>query len=333
LFEPSQAYAVTSAEKQAEADAVKRRMDEWEALLEQYACDYYDALDAHDLAVTNMAEAQTRIDEAVARLSELQSTLDTRARTMYKQGPLSFMDVIFGSNSFVEFSTSWDLLNSLNARDAELIAECEEARQAAEAARAEHALQEQIASQKLAEAEDIYAEAQEVLAAYQEELENLEAEVAQLIEEERRAEEERKRREEEARRQAAAASNGGGNPGGYVPYDGTTYGSIVEAAYSRLGCPYIWAASGPNSFDCSGLTSWCYRFVGISIPRGGNAQYSSAPMRMAVSEAEPGDILWKPGHVGIYIGGGQYIHAPRPGDVVRIANISGSSWVGAARWF
>lgn len=335
---PGQAFAVTSAEKQAEADALKRKMDEWEVQLEQYASDYYDAMDAYDRAVANMAEAQERIDAAVAREAELQTTLDQRARNMYKQGPMSFMDIIFGSRSFVEFTTSWDLLNTLNGRDAALIAECQAAREEAEAARAEYALQEQIAKQKLAEAEEIYIQGQELLAAYESELANLEAEVAELIEAERRAEEERLRREEEARRAREAANRGsggggGGNPGGYVPYDGTRYSSIVEAAYSRLGCPYIWAASGPNEFDCSGLTSWCYRLVGIYIPRGGNAQYTDAPMRMEVWEAEPGDILWKPGHVGIYIGGGQYIHAPRPGDVVRIGNISSSSWVGASRWY
>jgi cell wall-associated NlpC family hydrolase len=338
LLTPTLAFATTSAEKQAEADEVKRKMDEWEILLEQYASDYYDALDAYDLAVENMNAAQLRIDEAVAREDELTRQLDERARTMYKQGPLSFLDVIFGSHSFVEFTTSWDLLNTLNNRDVELIRECQEARAEAEAAHEEYERQEQIAIQKLAEAEEIRNEAQAIYDAYQAELERLNEEVRQLIEEERRAEEERQRRlEEERQRQAQAqaqASSGGGTagPSGYVPYDGSTFSSIVDAAMSRLGCPYVWAATGPNSFDCSGLTSWCYRQVGISIPRGGNAQYLDAPMKLAVSDAQPGDILYKPGHVGLCIGGGQFIHAPRPGYYVCIMNISGYGWVGAARW-
>ncbi|MCL2632500.1 MAG: NlpC/P60 family protein [Coriobacteriia bacterium] len=330
---PNKAFATTSAEKQAEADEVKRKMDEYDLLLSQYANDYYDAMDAHDQALRNMEEAQGRIDAAVARTSEIQAELGRRARSMYKQGPLSYLDVIFGSSTFVEFSTSWDLLNSINNRDAALIAQCEDARAEAELAREEYAIQEQIAIQKLEEAEEIYKAGQDVMAAYQAELNRLEAEVRQLIEEERRAEEERRRREEEEARRQAQANTPPGGSYGYVAYDGRTFSSIVEAAYSRLGCPYVWAATGPNSFDCSGLTSWCYRQVGIYIPRGGNAQYYNAPMRMSVSEAQPGDILWNTSHVGLCIGGGQFIHAPRPGDVVKISTISGYGWLGAARWY
>jgi cell wall-associated NlpC family hydrolase len=332
---PSMAYAVTSAEKQAEADAVKRKMDDWDEQLNHLSNVYYDAMDAHDQAVERMNEAQRRIDAAVARQHELQAMLGARARSMYKQGPLSFLDVIFSSTTFVEFSTSWDMLNAVNNRDAEMIAECEAARAEAEAAREEYSMQEQIAAQKLAEAEEALREGQAIMRAYEAELAKLEAEVRELIAEERRREEEERARreaEERARQQAQSQSSGGGNPGGYVPYDGSSFGSIVEAAMSRLGCPYIWAATGPNEFDCSGLTSWCYRQVGKYIPRGGNAQYSSAPMRHSVSDAQPGDILWKYNHVGLYIGGGQFIHAPRPGDVVRIANVSGYGWSGASRW-
>lgn len=95
--------------------------------------------------------------------------------------------------------------------------------------------------------------------------------------------------------------------------------SVVGAAYSRLGCPYKWGAAGPNAFDCSGLVVWCYAKAGKSLPHSSGA-LASAGTRVSISSAKPGDILWKPGHVGIYIGGGKYIHAPHTGDVVKISS-------------
>ena len=115
----------------------------------------------------------------------------------------------------------------------------------------------------------------------------------------------------------SAASNAYGN-------------AVVSAAYSKLGAPYKWGADGPNAFDCSGFVKWCYSKVGISLPHSSSAQ-KSAGTQISVSAAEPGDILWKSGHVGIYIGGGKYIHAPQTGDVVKISSVSGSGFVCAIR--
>jgi cell wall-associated NlpC family hydrolase len=322
----------TSAEKQAEADQVKAKLDEWAMALDDASNRYYEAIAAHDVATAAMEEAKGNSQAAEARVSELQSRLGTRAASMYKHGQLSFFEVLFGAHSFSEFTSSWSFLNSINGDDAEMIEQCKEAKREAQKAQEEYAVQEKIAQQKLDEADEIRIEAEETTAAYQAELNSLEAEIAELIEKERKEEEERQAAAAAAAAAEAARQNSGFNwVGDSGNYDVGTYGSIVEAAYSRLGCPYVWAASGPTTFDCSGLTSWCYRQVGISIPRGGNAQFSSAPIQMPVSEAQPGDILWKYNHVGIYIGGGQFIHAPQTGDVVRIASNMGM-WQGASRW-
>ena len=96
--------------------------------------------------------------------------------------------------------------------------------------------------------------------------------------------------------------------------------AIVEAARSKLGCAYVYGAEGPDTFDCSGLTQWCYNQVGISIPRNTEQQKNGAKKVVQISEARVGDILYKDGHVAIYIGNGEYIHAPQPGDVVKVAN-------------
>lgn len=101
----------------------------------------------------------------------------------------------------------------------------------------------------------------------------------------------------------------------------TTIGEqIVEIAKTQLGVPYVYGGQTPNKcFDCSGLTQWCYSQVGISIPRTSGSQKTSGHV-VSLSEARVGDILWRDGHVAIYIGGNQYLHAPHTGDVVRIAS-------------
>ncbi|MDR2956682.1 MAG: C40 family peptidase [Coriobacteriales bacterium] len=324
---PSTAFATPSEDKRLEADAVRRRLDEWEALLNQYSNDYYAALAEYDQAITDLDAAAKHYEETVINQDRIQTQLGQRVRYMYKDGQLTFLNVIFGSHTFYDFTANWDFFNLLNRRDADLIAEANRARDNAEQALASLKIKEQIAVQKLAEAEEIRRNAVTIVNSYRAELEKLEDEVRQLIEEERLAEEERLRQEWEA-----LSNQRPSNPGTNVEYQDEIARIIVEAAYSRLGCPYVWAASGPNAFDCSGLTSWCYRQAGLSIPRGGNAQYFDAPMRLAVVDAKPGDILFKPGHVGLYIGGGKFIHAPNPSTVVKITEMAGYGWHGASRW-
>ena len=95
--------------------------------------------------------------------------------------------------------------------------------------------------------------------------------------------------------------------------------AVLEAARSQLGVPYVWGGSTPGeALDCSGLTQWCYSQAGIAIPRTANEQHEGGE-EVPLSEARPGDILWRDGHVAIYVGGDSYIHAPKPGDVVREA--------------
>ena len=109
-------------------------------------------------------------------------------------------------------------------------------------------------------------------------------------------------------------------------------GAVLEAALAQVGDPYVWGGSGPNGFDCSGLTSYAYRAVGVSLPHSSRAQ---SQMGQAVSrdQLQPGDLVffYSPvSHVGIYIGNGQMVHAPTSGDVVKVAPLM-SGFSGARR--
>jgi len=104
--------------------------------------------------------------------------------------------------------------------------------------------------------------------------------------------------------------------------------AIVREAFKHLGKPYVWGAKGPNTFDCSGLTYYVYMKATGHYIGGWTSEQQYAGTQIPVSQAQPGDLVfWGPSsgvthHVGIYIGNGQFIHAPQPGDKVRVTSIS-----------
>ncbi|USQ83058.1 NlpC/P60 family protein [Streptomyces phaeoluteigriseus] len=109
--------------------------------------------------------------------------------------------------------------------------------------------------------------------------------------------------------------------------------AAVSYAYAKLGSPYVWGATGPNAFDCSGLVQAAYRAAGVSLPRTTYAQID-AGRRVSRSELRPGDLVFFYSgitHVGIYIGGGKMIHAPNPSAPVRVAPIDEMPYAGASR--
>jgi cell wall-associated NlpC family hydrolase len=319
-FNLKRAYAdPTSAEKQAEVDEVKKKLETWAAELDKASADYFTALEAHDAAVARMGEAEAGIKAAEAEVKRLQERLNARATAMYKDGEISFLHVLFGATSFTEFATTWDILSSINAGDATLVGQSKQAKQDSQTARDEYSAQEKIAQEKQEEAEEIKIRAEETVAAAETQIASLEAEVAALLQKEK--EEEERRQREAAEAAAAANNNNTGRRGDGIPkFTGGKTDIICQAAISQLGVPYRWGGSTPGvGLDCSGLTQWCYRQAGVSIGRVDTAQKNGATSVLPVSEALPGDILWRYGHVGIYMGGGAYIHAPQTGDVVRYA--------------
>ena len=123
-----------------------------------------------------------------------------------------------------------------------------------------------------------------------------------------------------------------GAPTVNVPASGGA-ATAVAAAKSKLGSAYVWAAAGPSTFDCSGLTMWAWAQAGVSLPHSSSMQYSSGS-KVSVSSLQPGDLVFYGSpihHVALYVGGGQVIHAPQTGDVVRYASVDMMPIVGAVR--
>ena len=325
LLKPALAFAEpTAADKLAEADAVRARIVDMQAQLDVVTEQYYKALDEHAAAQQAVADAQARIDEATAQIAGLQEKLGSRARSMYRTGQSSVLDFIMGATTFEEFAQNWDLLEKLNDNDASFVQQTKDLRAEVEAAKAELERQEQIAAEAAAEAQRIKEDAERSVAELQALLAQLDAEAQSLL-----------AQEQEAARQAEIAAARSRSYG----YSGTTspvpsQGSVVDYALSRIGCPYVWGAAGPDAFDCSGLVRWAYLQVGMSLPHQTEALYNAAKARLPVSQAQPGDVLWVGygdgynGHVGIACnaGGTHYVHATTFG--ARVRDTDGLGWAG-----
>ncbi|MCF4121125.1 NlpC/P60 family protein [Antribacter sp. KLBMP9083] len=100
--------------------------------------------------------------------------------------------------------------------------------------------------------------------------------------------------------------------------------AVVSIAARYLGVPYLWGGSSPEGFDCSGFTSYVYAQVGIDLPRTSSEQRYAGTV-ISRSEAQPGDLIWSPGHIAIYAGDGMQIEAPVPGSTVKYSRIWQSS--------
>lgn len=364
LVVPQFAFAETAAEKQAEADSVRNQLVGLQADLEAAGENYYAALDEQESAQRAMETEQTKIDEASSQISDLQGRLSTRARSMYRSGSSTFIDFLLGATSFSEFTQNWTLLNQMNANDADLVGETKTAREQLQAAKDEYARQEKIAADKAAEAKQIHEEVQVKVANATELVNSLDAEAQELLQQEQAAAAAAAAAKAQAEAEAAAAaeaaanannassntsssnsytdsssnsssydSDSGSSSGGSTvvyPSGGSAGDNSAAFSYAmtRIGCPYVWGAEGPDSFDCSGLVTWAYRQIGISLPHQSESQMACATNVVSVSEARPGDVLWRYGHVGIAgsYGGSYYVHAPTFGAYVR--DTDSLSWSG-----
>lgn len=339
------AFAAPSDDKQAEAQAALQKLNQYQNELDQASANYEAAHQEQIDAQNRVDEAQKQIEEKTAQIEKDQQRLSDRARDMYRSGDTNFLDVILGASSFEQFATTWNMLETLNGNDAELVSETKTAREDLQAAKQEAEEQAKVASDKAEEAKSVAEAADQKASEMQQTYNSLSAEAQELISQERAA--------QEAQQQAAAAaaeqngtagndaattitnnnrnntiSNNSSNSSNSNKNNASSSAtnnskpqsvsgnSVVNRAYSQLGKPYEWAAVGPNSFDCSGLVSYC---LTGSYSRLGTTGTFMGWTR--VSSPQPGDICVNSHHCGIYIGGGQMIHAPRTGDVVKVSSV------------
>lgn len=342
------AIETSAAEKQAEVDTALASLENMQVALDEASQKYTQCILDEEAARARMEECQQRIEAKTAEMHDLQDTLSSRARNIYRQGNSSFIDVLLGADSFEEFASNWSLLNTITNQDAEFVAATRAARAELQEAHVELEEQEKIAQDNLDEAEKVRIEAEAMVAEMQAIYDSLSAEAAELLEQARaaraaeqtaRAEAEELARQEQAAREEAArraaeaaaaaaaaqsASTGGGSTAVATESSsgssgGTTYeggSDIVSRAYACLGAPYVWGAVGPYGYDCSGLVSYCY--LGTHARMGTTYTFMTYPQ---VSNPQPGDICTHSSHCGIYIGNGQMIHASTYGVGVIIGPV------------
>ena len=331
---PQAAVAETAAEKQAEAEEALANLNAMQDTLDRLSAEYGEALMAQEAAEEARDAAQARIEEISAEIASLQDRLGERAREMYRSGGVSFIEILLGARSFEDFATSWDMLNKVNENDALMVEQQKALREEAEAQEAEYAAQAELAAQKSAEAAEAEAQAEATVAEMQAIYDSLSEEAERLLEEERAAQEaaEAARAAAIVAASAAAAAEEGDDDGGYYDADSDSTpvaygdgGDTVSRAYSCLGAPYVWGGVGPYGYDCSGLVSYC--LTGEHVRLGTTYTFMGWQQ---VSDPQPGDIAVNWGHTGIYIGGGQMIHAADYGIGVIIGPVQAGMII--VRW-
>jgi len=342
------------AAKQAEAQSVMGQVQQLDSSLER-------VIQAYDLATVklNRVRADFKANHAqlqIARqsLSHAQSALSARLVSLYtSNGQSDSLEVLLGASSLDDLVNRFNTANRISSQDTQVLAQVAHFDNEVKAreVRLKHAKAE--AAALVRERASERASIQGQLSARRALLSSIRGQIAQLQAQEA-ARQAQLRRELAARivtqqQQAPAqalsstvapvvssspsSSTGGSAPVGPAPPP--THSSVVSIAEQYLGVPYRWGGASPSGFDCSGLVMYVFAQVGVSLPHSSYAQYG---MGSAVSrdQFQPGDLVFFDGlgHVGIYVGGGSFIHAPHTGDVVKISSISGwyaSTYVGARR--
>src|SRR5581483_37357 len=338
--------------KRAQVQRVLAEIRSLDSQLEKAVEAYNGATE--QLAVIDRERALNTRHLKLARrnLSIAEQRLGARLRAIYMAGEEdSTLAILLGSRSLNDFLNRIETVSSVAAQDTQVTQEItqfkRDATRTAARLKLAHARQEQVVAQRASAKQRVEAglvERQRLVASIKDEISRLEAEERRR-QERLRAEAQRRLQAQLAAQRAAVAQDEETNPLGVaaVSPEGVSvappsrYGGAVGIAMQYLGIPYVWGGASPSQgFDCSGLTMYVYAQLGVSLPHYAAAQYNVG-VPVSKEDLQPGDLVFFNGlgHMGMYIGGGQFIHAPHTGDVVKISSLSdpwyAATWVGARR--
>ena len=305
----SQAANAAPSEKPSK-DEVKAKVDKLYEQAEQATEKYNGAKEKQEKLQKEISTIQDNVAKGQQELNELRDGLGSMASAQYRSGGIDPSLQLFLSADPDDYLDKASTLDQLSTQQVDALKEIQ-------AKQRELAQQRSEASEKL---NDLSAtrtelgkkkkEVQGKLSSAQKLLNTLSAaEKQQLADEQSRA-------TRTSERDALSVN---------VPAGSGRAAAAFAAAQSKLGTPYVYGATGPSSYDCSGLTSWAYAQAGVGIPRTSEAQTGAGTRIYSVSQLKVGDLVFffnDLHHVGLYAGNGQIIHAPRTGTVVRYESMN-----------
>jgi peptidoglycan DL-endopeptidase CwlO len=337
----AQADPGTVAAKQAQAQQVL-------AQIQQIDNNLGAAVEAYNLANVRLhkiegdqRENRRQLKVARSNLKVAQKSLAARLVSAYTSNEdNSTLSVLLGSTSLDDLLNRIEAVNSTSQQDANIVQQVTTFKATVQHQRAQlqkaHAEQQHIVAEKAAQKRHIESQ----LASRRQLLSSIKGEIVRI----KAAEAAQQRmlaaaaRSRLAGAQPVSASGVGvsaSTPEGSTVAPPNVHGGVVGIAMQYLGVPYVWGGSSPRGFDCSGLVMYVFAQIGVSLPHSSYAMFGMGTP-VSISQLQPGDLVFFSGasHMGIYIGSGQFIHAPHTGDVVKISSLSGyysSNFAGGRR--